>query len=121
PRQETDHRIPVNHEANPEVAEMLSRAPCAIPLPGSILRDEGLAVADVTPGLLLNRYAGDLEVRVDDSEPVISARRPSGNLETIEMNAGRRESTAPSAKLTVSPAGNGKRIPKSRTDENGDR
>lgn len=124
PHPEPDLRIPVNYEANPEVAEMLSRAPCAIPLPGRIMMDEDLEVADVTPGLLLNRYSGELEVRVDASpvsEAVLSARRPAGNLETIEMKAGRRHFEAPSANRKAPSPGNGKRIPKSRSIENGDR
>ena len=116
--------IPVNHEANPEVAAMLSRAPYAIPLPGRVMMEEGLAVADVMPGLLLNRYSGDLEVRVDDSAdagPVISARRPAGNLETIEMKAGRRQLAPPPANLAVSAPAAAERIPKSRSIGNEDR
>jgi hypothetical protein len=130
PGQERQQKVPersapVNYEANPEVAEMLSRAPCAIPLPGRVMMEEGLAVADVTPGLLLNRYSGDLEVRVGGStgsEPVISAPRPSGNVETIEMNAGRRHFTASPANLIpLSTPGGGKRLPKSRNIANEDR
>lgn len=119
-----DLRIPVNYEANPQVAEMLSRAPFAIPLPGRIMMEKGLAVSDVASGLLLNRYSGELEVRVDgspDSDPVLSARRPPGNMETIEMKDGRRHFEASSAmRMTPSP-GNGKKIPKSRTDGKEDR
>jgi len=114
---EPDLRRPVNYEANPEVAEMLSRAPFAIPLPGRIMMEKGLAVADVAAGLLLNRYSGELEVRVDglpDSDPVLSARRPPGNLETIEMKDGRRHFEASSAKRMTPSPGNGKKMPKSR-------
>lgn len=116
-------RIPVDYEANPEVAEMLSRAPFAIPLPGRTMMEKGLAVADVTPGLLLNRYSGELEVRVEakNPEPVIAAPRSSGNLERIEMKAGRRHVDTPSAKLIPALPGSGKKVPKSRSKENEDR
>lgn len=115
---------PLNHEANPEVAEMLSRAPFAIPLPGRIIMEEGLAVADIAAGLLLNRYSGELEVRVD-SPPVggakISAPRPAGNLGTIGMRDGRRHFEASSAnRIHPSPV-NGRKMPKSRPSGKDDR
>ena len=95
---------------------MLSRAPCAIPLPGRIMMEKGMAVGDVTAGLLLNRYSGELEVRVDDSPgpaSVLSPRRPSGNLETIEMKAGRRHFESSAASQMARSLGNGNRIPRS--------
>ncbi len=67
--QERDPEMPVNYEGNPAVLEMLDRSPCAIPLPVRVMMDGGLAVADIPPAIFLNRYAGDLEVRVSSREP----------------------------------------------------
>jgi Domain of unknown function (DUF4332) len=57
--------MPVNHEISPKVASLLATAPFAIPLPAKILVEQQLAVADIPPAILLNRYSGDLEVKVD--------------------------------------------------------
>jgi|AntRauTorckE6833_2_1112554.scaffolds.fasta_scaffold30832_2 hypothetical protein len=57
---------PVNYEGNEQVAEMMGAAPCAIPLPGKLLKENKLRVGDIPAGILLNRYSGDLDVRVDD-------------------------------------------------------
>ncbi|MEO0018517.1 MAG: hypothetical protein RLZZ522_1800 [Verrucomicrobiota bacterium] len=58
--------VPVDFEATAQVAEMLATAPFAIPLPARQLMDQQLAVADIPPAILLNRYSGDLEIRVVD-------------------------------------------------------
>lgn len=65
---EDDRQMPVNYEGNPEVAKMLESAPCAIPLPGKVMMENRLAVSDVPPAILLNRYSGDLEVRVNNRD-----------------------------------------------------
>lgn len=62
--------MPVNYEESSDVVSMLGTAPFAIPLPAKVLMENQLAVADIPPGILLNRYSGDLEVRVEDSPPV---------------------------------------------------
>ena len=59
---------PVNYEQNPEVAEMLDDSPAAIPLPGKVMMERKLRVSDVPAGLLLNRYSGDLDVRISRQE-----------------------------------------------------
>lgn len=61
--------IPVDHERNRQVAALLAKAPCAIPLPAVLLVKNKLAVADIPPAILLNRYAGDLDIRVDERVP----------------------------------------------------
>jgi hypothetical protein len=61
--------MPVNFEVMPEVASMLQYSPCAIPFPGRWLADSNITVAEIIPGILLNRYAGDLEVRIEDRMP----------------------------------------------------
>jgi Domain of unknown function (DUF4332) len=115
---------PVNYEASPEVAELLSRAPCAIPLPGRIMMEKGLGVSDIPAGLLLNRYSGDLDVRVDDpatARAAVPLRRAAGNMETIEKKPGTRHFDASSAKPMTPSTGSGKRIPKSREGHEEDR
>lgn len=61
--------IPVNYEETPQVAAMLAQAPCAIPLPARFLVEQQLAVGDIPAAILLNRYSGDLEVKIDDRVP----------------------------------------------------
>lgn len=58
--------VPMDHERNPQVALLLAKSPCAIPLPSRYLVENKLAVSDIPPAILLNRYAGDLDVRVED-------------------------------------------------------
>jgi hypothetical protein len=58
----------VNYEGNEQVAEMLANAPCAIPLPGKYLAENKIRVSDIPAGLLLNRYSGDLDVRIGNPE-----------------------------------------------------
>lgn len=87
-------KMPVNHERMPKVASMLSVAPFAIPLPARYLIEQELAVGDIPAAILLNRYSGDLEVKVDDFFPVAKPGRattPSSNVRIAETNATRRE------------------------------
>lgn len=116
--------VPVNYEASPEVAEMLSRSPCAIPLPGRIMMEKELAVSDIPAGLLLNRYSGDLDVRVDDPatpRATVPLRRAAGNMEKIDKKSDGRRYEASSAKPMTPSTGNGKRIPKSKENHEEDR
>lgn len=74
--------MPVNYEDTPQVVSMLSVAPFAIPLPARILMEHQLGVADIPAGILLNRYSGDLDVRVEARLPKGKPVRPaaaSGN------------------------------------------
>lgn len=79
--------MPVNFEATEQVAEMLANAPFAIPLPARQLIENQLAVSDIPPAILLNRYSGDLEIRVSDRKgprnipraPIRSKARPSSS------------------------------------------
>ncbi len=76
-------QMPVNYEGNAEVARMLENSPCAIPLPVRVMVDNNVGVSDIPPAILLNRYSGDLEVRVSDrdtdAEPEQSARDDVGS------------------------------------------
>lgn len=56
--------LPVNYEGNEQVLEMIAAAPCAIPMPSRIMMEKKLRVGDIPAGLLLNRYSGDLDVRI---------------------------------------------------------
>ncbi len=58
----------VNYEGSEQVAVMLASAPCAIPLPGKYLAEKKIRVSDIPAGLLLNRYSGDLDVRIGNPE-----------------------------------------------------
>ncbi len=69
--------MPVNYELSPEVASMLTTAPFAIPLPARILKDRALAVGDIPAAIFLNRYSGDLEVKVEEKIPKAPQVRPS--------------------------------------------
>jgi len=62
----TEVVMPANFEIMPEVAAMLENAPCAIPFPGRWLARSNITVGEIIPGILLNRYAGDLEIRVEE-------------------------------------------------------
>jgi len=61
--------MPTNFEVVPDVISMLEHAPCAIPFPGRWLSESNIKVGEIVPGILLNRCAGDLEVRIDDRLP----------------------------------------------------
>jgi len=65
--------MPVNYEVTPLVMEMLAVAPMAIPLPGWQLVENRLAVSDIPPAILLNRYSGDLEIRVTNRDNTLRA------------------------------------------------
>lgn len=69
--------IPLNHELSPQVISMLAAAPFAIPLPARLLVEQQLAVGDIPAAILLNRYSGDLDVRVDERVPAPKPVRPS--------------------------------------------
>jgi len=60
---ESPAEMPVDHEQSPPVAAMLNGAPFAIPLPARVLVSQQLAVSDIPPAILLNRYSGELDVR----------------------------------------------------------
>lgn len=62
-------QVPVNYERSPQAASMLANAPLAIPLPARVLVENQLGVADIPPAILLNRYSGDLDVRVEQRVP----------------------------------------------------
>lgn len=61
--------MPVDYEHTPEVVSMLATAPLAIPLPARVLVENQLGVSDIPAGILLNRYSGDLDVRVEAKLP----------------------------------------------------
>jgi hypothetical protein len=86
--------MPVNHEIVPRVAAMLENAPFAIPLSARLLVDRELAVSDIPPAILLNRYSGDLEVKVEERIPAPKHGRAittSNNLRIADTSATRKE------------------------------
>jgi hypothetical protein len=111
----------VNFEANPEVAVMLARAPCAIPLPGVIMMGKGIRVSDVPAGILLNRYSGDLDVRVGNPAPPkqeLPTRSKSGDLESFPKSLPPQVSTSISAQLAKE---KDNRVPGSKSGHEEDR
>lgn len=77
--------VAVDYEKNPKVISMLNASPLAIPLPPQLLKEQGLAVPEITPGLLLNRYVGDLDVRVEKRIPQIRAEaHPAAYIQTSD-------------------------------------
>ncbi|MEY3395810.1 MAG: hypothetical protein RL346_2047 [Verrucomicrobiota bacterium] len=69
----------VNYEGSSEVGEMLMNSPFAIPLSGKLLIEKQIKVSDIAPGILLNRYSGDLDVRIVNPEQPLTEvpqRRP---------------------------------------------
>lgn len=102
--------MPVNHELSPEVADMLADAPYAIPLPARLLVDQQLAVDDIPPAILLSRYPGDLEARVEDRAPVVRAQRPPavlGNIRLAEPSGSRLDKFDPSKLRSTADVGSG--------------
>jgi len=83
----------VNYEQSPQVIEMLADAPFAIPLASQTLLDNQLQVTDISAAILLNRYAGDLDVKVHrqtpSTLPVIPPAAPSAITITVSNNNGR--------------------------------
>jgi hypothetical protein len=109
---------------NPKLAEMLSRAPCAIPLPGRIMVEKGLAVSDIPAGLPLSRYSGDPDLRVDAPNAPrtdVPLQRAPANPAKTEKKPERRQFDVSSARPMTPSAANGKRIPKSKPHDYQDR
>jgi len=81
--------MPVDYEATAQGLQLLAAAPLAIPLPASQLVDNQLAVADIPPAILLNRYSGDLEIRVNarDSSQGAGVRTPLPGLSRPTVSA----------------------------------
>ncbi len=64
--EELDIVMPVDYEKVPQVASMLASAPFAIPLPARVLMKQQVPVGEIPPAILLNRYSGDLEVKIEN-------------------------------------------------------
>ena len=117
---------PVNHEASGEVTLMLERAPFAIPLPGKIMMENKLGVSDIPAGLLLNRYSGDLDVRIGDPEspaPDVPIRRaPAATEQRATTQPTRRQFDVSNLKpATTESQVRGTRVPKSKEGHEHDR
>lgn len=77
--------MPVNFEENKEVASMLATAPFAIPLPAKQLMERQLAVSDIPAAIFLNRYSGDLDVKIDTKLPQIQPSRTATSNNFVVM------------------------------------
>lgn len=76
---------PVDYEQTPQVISMLAAAPFAIPLPSRLLVENQLGVADIPAGILLNRYSGDLDVRVDERLPKSRQPKPAAASNFVQI------------------------------------
>lgn len=76
---------PVDYEKTPQVVSMLSAAPFAIPLPSRLLVENQLGVSDIPAGILLNRYSGDLDVRVDERIPKNRQPKPVATSNYVQI------------------------------------
>lgn len=86
---------PVDYEESPEVVAMLDGAPFAIPLPARVLMSRELAVSDIPPAVLLNRYSGDFDVRTGRRLPGVRQAKAkvaadSGNYVKLSEGGGQR-------------------------------
>lgn len=77
--------MPVNYEQSPQVVSLLAAAPFAIPLPARQLMEKQLAVADIPAAIFLNRYSGDLEVKVDERIPQAPQGRPAVSSSFVQI------------------------------------
>jgi len=75
----TPSRMPVDYEQTPQGEAMLNGAPFAIPLPARILMAGNLAVSDIPPAILFNRYSGELDVRTGQRIPESRHPRTKAN------------------------------------------
>jgi hypothetical protein len=84
---------PVNFEADPDVQEMLDRAPVAIPIPNIQLAEAGIPPAEIEIAPVLNRAESDLDVHVtvksERSSPVGTPRqRAAGIVQVADPRSG---------------------------------
>ena len=77
--------VPVDYEKTPQVVSMLAAAPFAIPLPARLLVENQLGVSDIPAGILLNRYSGDLDVRVDERLPKNRQPKPAASSSYVQL------------------------------------
>lgn len=59
----------VNFEYDPEVQEMISMAPLALPLPGHFLAQRKVPVSEIPEAILLTSARGDVSIRVGTNSP----------------------------------------------------
>ena len=115
---------PVNLETDPEVTEMLTHAPCAIPLPGNILMGKGIRVSDVPAGLLLSSYPGDPVIPVGDApEPKLDLPTPRlrSNVELIAIPHARQSFTSTVSQAETPLKQRDNRMPASKSGHEEDR
>ena len=89
----------VNYEADPDVQDMIDKAPVALPIPNRQLAERGIPPAEVGIAPVLNHAAGDLDVRVSirgaekkKSDPGLTPRaKESGVVQVANFrDSGRR-------------------------------
>jgi hypothetical protein len=89
----------VNFEYDPEIVEMISMSPLALPLPGKLLAEKGVPVLDIPIAVLLTNAPGDVSLRVGTKAPAKSESKtmmqiPSstgGNVNSITFGTVKEE------------------------------
>ncbi|MBB5352039.1 hypothetical protein HNR46_002280 [Haloferula luteola] len=89
----------VNHEAVEEVREMIERSPLAIPLPVAQLAQQGIAPSAIAVAPVLNRAAGDLEIRATAARSYRS--EPAKPRAAASPRSSRRTADAPPEKRGI--------------------
>jgi len=94
---------PVDYEHSAPYSGMLPSAPCALPIPGRLLAEMQLAVADIPSGVLLSQYVGEIDIRTGPRLPGSMLTKPKPNLaigDYIRMaSAGTQRQEIDSSKL----------------------
>lgn len=86
---ETDAHAPiVNFEYDPEVQEMISMAPLALPLPGHLLAQKNVPVSEIPEAILLTSARGDVSIRVGTNSPEKSKEKEIQVIKTPVSTAG---------------------------------
>lgn len=83
---EEPHIVAVDYEKEAEVVAKLRSSPLAIPLPGNALREKGLSVPDIPPGLLLSEYPGELSVRMEKRIPMARSEAHASYIHVSEKH-----------------------------------
>jgi hypothetical protein len=120
---EVASQVPVDYEQTPQVISMLAIAPFAIPLPARVLVENQLGVPDIPAAILLNRYSGDLDVKVDERLP--KSRQPrqatSGYVQIAESTNARVEMDTSRLKSTEEMGDVKTKVPSIKTSPANDR
>lgn len=117
--------MPVNYELTPQVIAMLTTAPFAIPLPARILVENHLGVADIPAAIMLNRYSGDLDVKVELRVPASRLPHPGADTANVmriaDQNSSRLEIDTTKLRSTTNMSEPRRRTGEAKSQQSSDR